>query len=80
MIIPAEQLSPDTLRCLIEEFITREGTDYGAEEVALSRKVQQVNQQIVKAEVVIVFDAATESVNLMSTVQYREWMANTGSD
>jgi uncharacterized protein YheU (UPF0270 family) len=80
MIIPAEQLSPDTLTCLIEEFITREGTDYGVEEMALSRKVQQVHQQIAKGEVVIVFDAATESVNLMSTVQYREWTTNTGSD
>jgi uncharacterized protein YheU (UPF0270 family) len=80
MIIPAEHLSPDTLTCLIEEFITREGTDYGAEEMELSRKVQQVNQQIIKGEVVIVFDAATESVNLMSEVQYREWTANTSED
>ena len=30
MIIPAEQLSRDALQGLMESFITREGTDYGA--------------------------------------------------
>lgn len=66
MIIPHEQLSDSALRGLMEEFITREGTDYGWEETSLERKVEQVRRQIERGEVVIVFDPATESVTLLT--------------
>lgn len=65
MIIPHEQLSPEALQGLIEEFITREGTDYGWEEVPLVTKVEQVKRQIECKEVVIVFDLANETVSLL---------------
>ncbi len=73
MLIPAERLSGDALAGLIEEFITREGTDYGALEVCLETKVQQVKQQLEQGDIVIVFDAATETVNLMTKIQYQQW-------
>lgn len=66
MIIPHEQISPDALRGLIEEFITREGTDYGEYEISLAQKVQQVERQLVQGEVVIVFDAASETASLLT--------------
>ncbi len=66
MIIPHDQLSPDTLRGLIEEFITRDGTDYGEHEVTLDQKVQQIQRQIARGDIVIVFDPATESVSLLT--------------
>lgn len=65
MIIPYERLAPDTLTALIETFITREGTDYGAEEFTLAEKVEQVRRQVQKGEVVIVFDPDSESINLL---------------
>jgi len=66
MIIPHQQLSPDALRGLIEEFITREGTDYGEVEISLAQKVKQVERQLTGGEVVIVFDPATETVSLLT--------------
>lgn len=66
MIIPYEQLSSDALQGLIEEFITREGTDYGFEEVSLNTKVEQIKQQLKRRDIVIVFDGATESVSILS--------------
>ncbi len=66
MIIPHQQLSPEALRGLIEEYITRDGTDYGIQEIALLQKVQQVEHQIIRGDVVVVFDIATESVSLLS--------------
>lgn len=66
MIIPHEQLSSDTLQGLIEEFITREGTDYGHEEVSLDTKVAQVLRQLRRGDVVIVFDPSSESVSLLT--------------
>jgi uncharacterized protein YheU (UPF0270 family) len=73
MIIPVDRLSSDALRGLVEEFITREGTDYGNLEVNLETKVQQVKQQLDRGEVLIVFDGATESVNLMTRLQHQQW-------
>ncbi len=66
MIIPYEQLSSDALQGLIEEFITREGTDYGEEEFPLSVKVEQIKQLLKRREVVVVFDTASESVSILS--------------
>ncbi|WP_039913507.1 YheU family protein [Cellvibrio mixtus] len=66
MIIPYEQLSSDALQGLIEEFITREGTDYGEEELSLGVKVEQIKQQLRRREIVVVFDTASESVSILS--------------
>ena len=37
--IPVGRLDGETLRRLIEEFVTREGTDYGTREKSLDQKV-----------------------------------------
>lgn len=66
MIIPYKELSVDALQGLMEEFITREGTDYGMDEVSLENKVAQVRRQLEKGEVVIVFDSSSESVSLLT--------------
>lgn len=66
MIIPYEQLSSDALQGLIEEFITRDGTDYGVEEVSLATKVEQVKQLLKRREIVVVFDFSTESATLLT--------------
>ena len=66
MIIPHQQISPDALQGLIEEFITREGTDYGEAEFSLEQKVKQVERQLARGDIVIVFDIATESVSILT--------------
>lgn len=58
-------LQPETLRRLIEEFVTRDGTDYGEHEVSLDERVSQAQARLRRGEVVIVFDAATASVTLL---------------
>lgn len=65
MIIPYERLSPDTLQGLLEEYATRDGTDYGEVEVALSERVAQAMRQLRSGDIVIVFDALSESVSLL---------------
>jgi len=66
MIIPYQQISSDALQNLIEEFITREGTDYGETEFSLEQKVKQVERQLARGDIVIVFDAASESVSILT--------------
>lgn len=58
-------LPPDTLRRVVEEFITREGTDYGLHEVDLESKVADVMRQLDRGEAKVVFDPGTESVTLV---------------
>ena len=46
MIIPQHMLSPEALHRVIEAFVSREGTDYGAHAIPLATKVVQVRQQL----------------------------------
>ncbi|RVU30300.1 YheU family protein [Neptunomonas marina] len=65
MIVPYESLSADALRGVIEEFVTRDGTDYGAMETSLEARVQQVKQQLHTGEVVILYSEARGDVNIV---------------
>lgn len=62
--IPHQDLEPQTLTSLIEDFVTRDGTDYGAAEVSLAAKVSQVRHQLDRGEAVITFDEETGSCAL----------------
>ncbi len=58
-------LSRRALRGLIEEFITRAGTDYGVREVSLVDKVKDVERQLTSGEARIVFDTVDECANIV---------------
>jgi uncharacterized protein len=64
MRIPHTSLSATTLRAVIEEFITREGTDYGERELTLDEKVDGVMQQLRQKQAFIVYDEETQSCTL----------------
>jgi len=68
--VPAEALSAEALDGIIDNFILREGTDYGAQEVSREAQIQRVRKQIDKGDVKIVYDPNTESVTLMTLVQW----------
>jgi uncharacterized protein YheU (UPF0270 family) len=72
VIIPAEALSPDTLNALIEEFVTRDGTDYGDHETDLATKVSQVKALLARKEVVIIFNEATEQAGIVHKDQINQ--------
>ena len=66
MKIPHQQLSSEALKTLVEEFVSRDGTDYGDAEVTLEEKTRQVIRLLDKGDVAIVFDAATESCTIVN--------------
>jgi uncharacterized protein len=66
MIISPNQLSAEALQNILEEFISRDGTDYGAYEFSLAEKVQHLKPQLIRGEVLIVFDELTEQITLMT--------------
>jgi uncharacterized protein YheU (UPF0270 family) len=69
--IPHDQLSPEALRGVIESFVLREGTEYGARDVPLDTKVAQVLRQIERGEARIVFDPNTETVDVVVNAPVR---------
>ena len=74
--VPAEQLPPEVVVSLIESFIMREGTDYGVNEVAIEKKIEQVQKQIKHKDVVIVFDFQTETATLLTKIEWKKLSAN----
>jgi hypothetical protein len=59
--IPPERLSKDVLDALIEEFVTRHGTDL----TDAGTKAAQVRAQLERGEVVIAWDERSESANIV---------------
>jgi uncharacterized protein len=64
MKVPYEQLQPETLRALIEEFVTRSGTDYGTREASLESKVAHVMGLLKAGKAQVVFDAESETCDI----------------
>ncbi len=69
MEIPHTQLADDVLRAVIEEYITREGTDYGDREYTLDEKVKQIIHQLRRREVLINYDPDTGTCQLAPCVR-----------
>ena len=67
LIIPFNELSQEALKGVIQEFVTRDGTDYGEAEIPLDTKVQQVLNQLHSGKAVIVFDQKTETCNIVQS-------------
>lgn len=65
MEIPFEKLSPEALRGVIEEYVTREGTDYGSYEHNLEEKVRAVEGQVRSRHVRILFNPSEETIHLV---------------
>ena len=61
-----DDLSPEVLRGLVEEFVTRDGTDYGAVEQSVESKIEQVLAQLRSGEARLVFDPETETTNIVT--------------
>tara|TARA_R110002110_G_scaffold172130_4_gene374758 strand:+ start:162 stop:368 length:207 start_codon:yes stop_codon:yes gene_type:complete len=64
MRISWQDLTVDALDGVIEDFVTREGTEYGVHEVSLANKVAAVRGQLERGEAVIVFDLETDSCTI----------------
>ncbi|MFO7569748.1 MAG: YheU family protein [Smithellaceae bacterium] len=63
-IIPINQLSAKALHGVIEEFISRNGTDYGVIEAVLETNFQKVKSKLENGSAVLVFDDVTETTNI----------------
>ncbi len=63
MLIPHDLLDPETLQRLLEDFVTRDGTDNGYEDT-LEERVQRLRRLIERREVLIVFHPESGDTSL----------------
>ena len=64
--VPYIALSPDALRGVLENFVLREGTEYGERDFTLEQKVAQVLAQLERGEARVMFDPETQSVTILT--------------
>ena len=63
--VPYERLDPETLRNVIEEFVTRDGADCGEAGGTLEEKIGQVMQQLRNRKIKIVFELNSQTANIV---------------
>ena len=61
MRIPSMLLSPAALRAVVEEFVTRDGTDHSSVE----QRIEKVMRQLDAGRVELHFDGTTETCNIL---------------
>lgn len=66
MIIPYQELSYEALQGLIEDFVTREGTDYGWQELSREQKAAQLMASLQRGELKISYDPETQTCGLVA--------------
>ena len=69
MIVPWAEIPKESFKNLVEAFVLREGTDYGAEEVSLAEKCEQVMLAVKTGQAHIVYDEDSESFDILAADQ-----------
>lgn len=64
--VPPQRLQSDILLALLEEYASRDGTDYGERETSLEEKVNQLRAQLGRGELRIVYDAESEHWDMLT--------------
>ena len=69
VLVPAQRLQGDVLQALLEEYASRDGTDYGERECTLEEKVAQLLRQLRTDELQILYDVDSEQWDLIPRAQ-----------
>lgn len=65
VVVPMERINPETLRKMIEEFVTREWSELSDGDCTFEDKIEQVLQQLKDDRIKVVFDLTSETCNIV---------------
>ena len=65
VIIPWQQLSSEVLHKIAQEFVLREGTDYGLQEFSLEEKTEQVLKAVKSGKAQIHYESQEGTVTIV---------------
>ncbi len=71
MIIPAEQLSPETLDSIVREWLMRQGEDWGLVDGGLDDAIPLARARVLKGDLVILWSETEETLNIMPRDEVR---------
>ncbi|MEM9398346.1 MAG: YheU family protein [Pseudomonadota bacterium] len=77
--VPIERIPTATLEALLEEFASRDGTDYGEQETSLRERVAQLRRQLLIGDVRLLFNTLDEKWDLLDRARANELLAMDGS-
>ena len=63
--LPLDRINPETLRKMVEEFVTREWSELADSDYTLEEKVDRVLQQLKDHRARIVYDQTSETWNII---------------
>jgi len=69
--VPAQRLGADVLQDLLEEFASRDGTDYGEVELTLAQKTGNLRRQLQQGDLLLLFETESEQWDLVAADQAR---------
>lgn len=69
VVVPPQRLQPDVLQALLEEYASRDGTDYGERELTLDEKVGRLQSQLNDGDLRILYDIDSEQWDLVPQAQ-----------
>ena len=64
--IPVEALSDEALLGVIDDYVNREGTDYGHRDFDLEQKRDAVRRQLASGRAVITYDPTTQTTTIIA--------------
>ena len=67
--VPPQRLDADVLQALLQEYASRDGTDYCEREASLAEKVTQLRAQLDRGEIAILFATESETWDLLPREQ-----------
>jgi uncharacterized protein YheU (UPF0270 family) len=76
MRIPHLQLTPAALQAVVEEFVTRDGTDHSS----VQQRIEMVLLQLDVGSVELHFERETETCNILPMNESQNPSADTGDD
>lgn len=78
--IPPSALAAETLDALLEEFASRDGTDYGERETSLTTRVAQLRTGLLGGEIVLLYDGDSETWDLLSAEAATELLGDEAAE
>ena len=67
--VPVDRLAADVRNALLEEYASRDGTDYGERELTLAEKVANLERQLADGELCILYESESEQWDLLPAEQ-----------
>ena len=74
VLVPPDRLEDGVLRGLLEDYIGRDGTDYGERELTQEEKIGRLRRQLDDGDLRILYDLDSEKWDLVPKVQAEEML------